>query len=214
MMTKAFLLATAVVLSIGSAASAADLTPAPVLPVPAVFSWTGPYLGLAAGYAWGHVDIQTPGAGHGELDPNGWLVGGFAGYSYQLPSGVVLGAEADLEWTGLSDDGSKAGFDFSADMNWDASIRSRIGYAFNRALIYGTGGLAFAGVDGEVDPGSDSSDTEWGWTIGAGLDYAFTDRIFGRAEYRFAYLYGSDDDAGDIGDFTTNAVRVGVGVKF
>ena len=127
-----------------------------------------------------------------------------------------MGAEADIEWTDLNRDGSAAGIDFSADMRWDGSIRSRIGYAFDRALISGTGGLAVGGFHGELDPGPDNSNTEWGWTIGAGLDYAFTDRIFGRAEYRFTDFsdFDNDDDPGDIEDFTTNAVRVGLGVKF
>ena len=126
------------------------------------------------------------------LSPDGWLLGGFAGYNYQFGSGLVLGAEADIEWTDLNHDGSAAGIDFSADMRWDGSIRSRIGYAFDRALIYGTSGLAVGGFHGELDPGPDNSNTEWGWTIGAGLDYAFTDRIFGRAEYRFTDFSGSE----------------------
>jgi outer membrane immunogenic protein len=172
---------------------------------------------LATGYAWGHSEIHVPGIGDDEgLSPSGWLVGVFGGYNYQFASGVVLGAEADIEWTDLNDDGSRAGVDFSTDMNWDGSIRSRIGYAWDRALIYGTGGFAFAGFDGELNPGQDSSSTEWGWTIGAGVDYAFTDRIFARAEYRFTDFsdFGNDDDPGEIEDFTTNALRVGVGVKF
>ena len=76
-----------------------------------------------------------------------------------------------IEFAFLSDNAETGDrVDFSADMNWDGSIRSRIGYAFNRALIYGTGGLAVGGFHGDIDPGRSESPTEWGWTIGAGLD--------------------------------------------
>ena len=89
-----------------------------------MFTWTGPYLGLAAGYAWGHSEIHIPGiSGDQSLDPNGWLVGAFGGYNYQFGSGLVLGAEADIDWTGLDDNGTTAGIDFSTDMNWEASLR-------------------------------------------------------------------------------------------
>ena len=117
-----------------------------------VFSWTGPYLGLATGYAWGNTDIQTPASGDEGLSPDGWLLGGFAGYNYQFGSGLVLGAEGDIEWTDLSHDGSAAGIDFSADLRWEGSIRSRIGYAYNRALFYGTTGLAVGGFHGRARP--------------------------------------------------------------
>jgi outer membrane immunogenic protein len=230
---KMFLVSTTALALLGGAAAAADLPafePAPVMaPVPAGFTWTGPYVGLAAGYAWGDAEInEFDGDNDEEFDVNGWLAGGFVGYNYQFPSALVLGIEADLEWTGIDGDGSDGDDDdddddgFSADVNWQGSLRARLGYAFDRALIYATGGLAAADVDGEFSDGDDDDDddssgnTEWGWTLGAGVDFAVTDNVFVRGEYRYTNLsdFDNDDDAAEIQDLTSHTVRVGVGVLF
>ena len=104
-----------------------------------------------------------------------------------------------------------------ADANWQGSIRGRVGYAFNRALLYGTGGFALADIDTDVPGGGDDgSGTEWGWTLGAGLDYAVTDKIFLRGEYRYTDLadFDNDNDQGEIEDLDSNTFRLGVGVLF
>ncbi len=232
---KMFLVSTTALALLGGAAAAADLPafePAPVMaPVPAGFVWTGPYVGLAAGYAWGEAEInEFEGDRDESLDVDGWLVGGFVGYNYQFPSALVLGIEADLEWAEIDGDGSDGDDDdddddddsFSADVNWQGSLRARLGYAFDRALIYTTGGLAVADVDGEFSDGDDDDDddssdnTEWGWTLGAGVDFAVTDNVFVRGEYRYTNLsdFDNDDDAGEVQDLTSHTVRVGVGVLF
>lgn len=52
-----------------------------------------------------------------------------------------------------------------------------------------------------------------GWTIGAGLDYAFTDNVFGRVEYRYNdFGHGTLDGART--DFNQSVVNFGLGVKF
>jgi outer membrane immunogenic protein len=73
------------------------------------------------------------------------------------------------------------------------SIRARAGIAFDRVLIYATGGAAFTGIDntyagGFLFPGAfeDISRTRSGWTVGAGLQYALTDNWSIRAEYRYS----------------------------
>jgi outer membrane immunogenic protein len=220
MAAKALLVASTFLLGLGTAGFAADLPVEPVLPVPpvVVFSWTGPYVGIQGGFAWAESEIHVPGdLRDEELSPDGFIIGGFLGYNWQLASGWIIGAEADFEWADLNDSGSNAaGVDFSTDMNWDGSIRSRAGFAWDRALLYITSGFAFADLEGEINPGPSASSVDWGWTAGAGVDYAFTDRVFGRVEYRFTDLsdFDNDDDAGEVQDFRSHAIRGGVGVKF
>ena len=62
-------------------------------------------------------------------------------------------------------------------------------------------------------PGDKESKTFNGWTIGAGVDYAFTNNIFARAEYRFN-SYGNKDVLGIKADLDQHVVGVGIGVKF
>jgi hypothetical protein len=91
------------------------------------------------------------------------------------------------------------------------SVRARVGYAFDHALLYGAAG--WTGARGHVDTpiGSDSA-TFSGWTVGAGVDYAFTDNVFGRLEYRYND-YGSKDLMGVDTDFNQNVVGVGIGCQ-
>ena len=218
-MQKTFLLASALFATMGTVAFAADLPvePVPVLPPPVVFTWTGPYLGIAGGGAWGESEIHIPGALSDDgLEPSGGMVGIFGGYNWQNASGWVFGAEGDIEWADITDDGSSGAVDISTTMNWDASFRARAGYAWDRALLYATGGFAFAGLEGDVNPGPSAESTEWGWTAGAGVDYAFTTGLFGRLEYRFTDLsdFDNDDDPGEVQDFRTHAIRAGLGWKF
>jgi len=239
---KKLLLSTAALALLGGAAAAADLPafePAPVIaPVPQAFTWTGPYAGLAAGYAWGQGEVNFFGDGDDDdddddegdedFDADGWLVGGFVGYNYQFPSALVLGIEADLDWTGIDGDGDGDNGDddddddgdFNADLDWQGSLRARVGYGFDRALLYATGGFALAGIDaggnGDDDDDDDDGDTEWGWTLGAGVDFAVTDNVFVRGEYRYTNFsdMDNDDESGEAQDFDTHAVRLGVGVLF
>jgi outer membrane immunogenic protein len=188
--------------------SAADLVaetpPAPVEQVAPVFTWSGPYLGLQGGGAWGSADFS----GVGSENLNGGLLGGFVGYNWQLDNNIVLGLEGDASYNWNE---QSVGLD---DYKFDTtgSVRARVGYAFDRALFYGAAG--WTGAKGHVDTpvGSDSA-TFSGWTVGAGLDYAFTDNVFGRVEYRYND-YGSKDLMGVDTDFNQNVVGVGIGVKF
>jgi outer membrane immunogenic protein len=219
-MTK-FVLAGAVLALMGGAASAADLPayePAPVVaPVPSAFTWTGFYLGAHAGYSWGEGEINLGADEDEDFDADGWLAGGFVGFNYQFANPLVVGIEADLEWTSIDGDGSDAALgDFDADVNLQGSVRGRIGYAFDRVLPYLTAGFAAADVDADSDAFGDASDAEFGWTAGAGVDFAVTDKVFIRGEYRYTDLsdIDNDDDGGEVQDLQSHNVRLGVGVLF
>ncbi len=195
-----------------SPAMAADAVTAPPAPpvaevVPA-FTWTGPYLGIRGGGSWVNGDFSVPG-GSVSQDFNGGLFGGFVGYNWQMDNNVVLGAEGDLNYNWNKED-IAPGVDGGTDL--DGSVRARVGYAFDRTLLYATGGWQIS--RGYLDAG-DGKDTKTfnGWTLGAGLDHAFTDRIFGRLEYRYADFGNKDIDGVNV-DLKQNSVIVGVGLKF
>src|SRR5438132_3427955 len=101
------LLAFSTVLAYGSLARAADLPEAP-----AVYDWTGFYIGGNIGYAFGGQDTvgvdEELGGAHtffgkvGDLHLSGIYGGPEIGYNFQAGQ-VVFGAEADFEFSGISD---------------------------------------------------------------------------------------------------------------
>ncbi|ASV88512.1 ompA-like transmembrane domain protein (plasmid) [Ochrobactrum quorumnocens] len=174
----------------------------------APISWTGAYIGVQAGSGWASGDFSGFGI-NGSEDANGGSLGGFIGYNYQSGNSLMLGIEADVEYNW--NEQQVFGADFGTD--WAGSVRGRVGYAFNKALIYATAG--WAATRGYVDvPGlGKAQETYNGYTVGAGLDYAFTNQIFGRIEYRYND-YGDKALQGINVDVDQHAVKIGLGVKF
>ncbi|CAM5775133.1 porin [Labrys miyagiensis] len=184
------------------AASASDLgvpaaEPAAPLPAYAQYNWTGAYVGAQAGYGWGRSTGGSLLLGLRKLDPKGAFGGLHAGYNYQFPAGPVLGVEGEANFTGIRGDGGPLsrggtalpGTHGGSRMDWNAAIRARAGYGLGRWLPYITGGVTFGNykfdpVYGAAGP-HPFSDTLTGWTIGAGIEYGFTDNITGRVEYRY-----------------------------
>ena len=226
---KWILLASA--LSTGSA-FAADLAPQPVQPMAPTylpFSWTGFYVGAQAGYLWGDSTLDGFGGGSASVDPDGAFGGVFAGYNYQFGGGFVVGAEADINFAGAESDNNGLGplaplASASTELNWFGSARLRAGYAFDRFLPFVTAGVAFADYSGtSIAPGfsGEIDESRVGWTVGAGLEYAFTDNLIGRIEYRYAD-YGNESRSGPFAfpgdpvrlDLKTSDIRVGISYKF
>ncbi|KQV28083.1 hypothetical protein ASC97_06970 [Rhizobium sp. Root1203] len=193
-------------------AFAADLVeqpaPAPVAAAP-VFTWVGPYFGIDGGAGWLNGDFSAGGSSVSE-DFNGGLFGAFVGYNWQFDN-IVLGVEGNVEhnWN----DKDFLGGDVSVGTDWAGAARARVGYAFDRALIYGAAG--WTASSGFVDiPGFDKeSKTFNGYTVGAGIDYAFTNNVFVRGEYRYND-FGSKDILGVDVDLDQSVVKFGLGVKF
>ena len=96
------------------------------------------------------------------------------------------------------------GLNVDVGSDYLASLRGRVGYAFDRTLIFATGGIAFTQFSAEADLCNGASlnadQSLTGWTVGAGAEYAFTDNWIGRLEYRY-YDFGDDalDGFGDVG---------------
>jgi outer membrane immunogenic protein len=183
------------------------------------FSWTGGYVGIQVGSGWANVD-RTTGTFGNSYGADGFLGGVHTGYNHQFGS-LVLGIEGDIELSGLGgNDGGAGGTMDSVDMDWMGSIRARAGFALGRALIYGTAGVAFADVDqvNRLGIPVSFSDTYTGWTAGAGAEYAFTDSLTGRVEYRYTDFGSKDYAPGRVvafrNDITMHGARIGLSYKF
>ncbi|HZP75686.1 MAG TPA: outer membrane protein [Pseudolabrys sp.] len=222
----------------GGVAQAADLGARPVYKaapamVPA-FTWTGFYVGGNIGFASTRSSVANDPSSpiawlNGPISANGTkFIGGLqAGYNWQIQN-FVLGLEGDISFGSGTRSGtgtSLGGTDiFSSRLSWLSTIRGRLGVAFDRLLVYGTGGVAFAKFNDTLTDTfpftATPSSNQTGWAAGAGLEYAFTEHWTVRGEYLHAgfrsrtaldsagngYVFAFKDSV-DIG-------RVGINYKF
>jgi outer membrane immunogenic protein len=234
-MRRAFIAAAVLAATAYGHAVAADL-PAPGIPPPlpvAVYSWTGFYLGINGGFGtgtsnWSDGPIGTTGS----FPISGYLIGGTVGANYQIGQ-YVFGIEGDGDWTNLrGNSGSTCGAisavvpppdGCQTQSQWLATVRGRVGYAFDRILLYGTVGAAFGNVQTGLNPPSTfDSSTEAGWTVGAGVEVAFAPNWTAKAEYLFVDLPNATcttvgncgGAAGSIVSFNESVIRAGVNFKF
>ena len=199
------------------------VAPAPY--VAPLFTWTGFYVGLNAGAAW-HGNDNCPGlytysggvigsrinafAPACNSDNTAFTGGVQAGFNWQMGS-VVVGLEGDINWIGND---SKRGFnnyvgpaigtnitnyslDGNPQSNMLGSIRGRLGWSFDRAMLYITGGAAFrnSGSDEVIYAYNsvtganvaayavNSGRNNVGWSLGGGLEWAFTNNVSLKLEY-------------------------------
>lgn len=207
--------------AVGSA-NAADMprraAPAPVYKAPAYapYNWTGFYAGVNAGYGWGDSSFSGVG-GTGGFDVDGGLIGGQLGYNWQMGR-AVFGLETDLDWSNVKGSAACGVVNCETKNTWLGTTRGRIGYAFDRVMPYITGGAAYGNVKASSALGS-ADDTRFGWTLGAGAEFAIAGPWTAKVEYLYA----------DLGDFTcntctatppanveykTNIVRAGLNYRF
>jgi outer membrane immunogenic protein len=178
-------------------AAAADLsTPhvpakAPSAYVPTSYNWTGFYVGGHLGGAFGNTSWIDPFSGFADSPSIAGFVGGAqVGVNYQV-NAIVFGLEGDFSGANLSGSATDAaGFTHSTSTYWTSTVTGRLGYAVNRALFYGKGGVAFANErDTVTDPfgnvATDGTATRTGWTAGAGIEYALDHNWSARVEYDY-----------------------------
>ena len=123
--------------------------------------------------------------------------------------------------------GAPTNYSYGTKTSWQGSIRGRLGYSFGQALLYATGGVAFANMRTFYTSFGASqafSDTRAGWTLGAGLEYALSRNWSIRAEYRYTDFGSFTDSPATAGAFWNGfndrhsikdqAVRVGVSYRF
>ncbi len=202
----AFLLAS-VFTAASNATFAADLPSRRVSPSPSpapVTSWAGFYAGAQAGYEVAQISysVSTINGTSSLLPrPNGIVGGLHVGYNFEVPSfytsefatKTVFGLEGELNG---SDYRARAFSPIAlanvrSDAELQGSVRGRLGISFDQLLLYVTGGVAIGqfvdGVTTVVPPITQyvSKQTKVGYTVGAGGEYAFTDHVSARIEYRF-----------------------------
>lgn len=226
------LIAGAFALALGGPALAADLPPpaappprAPATYVPAAvpyYNWGGVYFGVNGGGIFGNSNWSAPAGSTGNFNTTGFLVGGTVGANFQAGA-FVFGVEGDLDWdnvSGNTSSGPCAGFTCTTSQNYLGTARGRIGYAWDRVLFYGTGGGAFANIKaGNSATGGTDNNNEFGWTAGAGIEFAFAQNWTAKAEYLYVSLQNGNCTAACGGvsvpvTLKENVARVGVNYKF
>jgi outer membrane immunogenic protein len=218
------LAATALSTAAVSSVSAADLpvraAPPPLVAAVPVFTWTGFYVGGNLGWGWRDDDNEAvvltgPGIPAGIVggtlnfengNDGNFLGGGQIGYNYQIGS-FVVGVEADIQ--GIATDDNEAVFipgpgfaggtfvpgEFEDAADWFGTVRLRAGVAFDRFLVYATGGLAY-------------TEDNTGWTVGGGVEWALPVNWFNASavtlglEGLWVSIDQDEDNDGRIGTFT------------
>jgi outer membrane immunogenic protein len=219
------LLATTGLVALATAASAADIpVKARPLPPPApVFSWTGFYFGAHLGGAWGTTESTLKsfscdglfcGSGFGinglsipisQTQTNGFLGGVQTGYNWQVAPWLVLGVEAQFSWTDL--EGTSPCVLILActtKHDWITTVAGRIGFTFDRLMLYLKGGVAWSKVDYSASltlgPNAGTfgnfitsvSDTRVGAMFGTGVEYAFWGNWSAKLEYNYIRFKDKD----------------------
>lgn len=229
-------LSLALIAAVSVIASTQSASAAPPTPVAVAPTWTGFYAGANLGYGWGDTssDLSTTQRNGNVLltmngaygtDFDGILAGIQLGYNWQLSPNWVIGFEADWQVSGqngrstfdgviVAPNGFNVGFNpattiQNARVDWFGTIRGRLGYAWDRWLVYGTGGLAYGrisiGVITNVAPSfvgpnpsvlfsGNSNNT--GWAVGGGVEMMLNSNWSAKVEYLYI----------DLGDVTANGV--------
>ncbi len=219
------LLAVSTLTLVSATAFAADLpsrrVPAAYAPAPVpVFTWTGFYVGAHVGGEFGSTatassSLVTGGVLDGvSAKRSGFIGGGYTGYLFSTQSvpllsalnglgggGGVFGLEGDFDGsTGRSSVLlPNAGVLATTRDTIQGSVRGRLGLAFNRTLVYATGGAAFGGLENNyfnsaTGTADNASRSRVGYTVGGGIEYALINNFSVRVEYRFT----------DFGRYTDN----------
>ncbi len=189
-------------IALGQSASAADMpAKAPVYKAPMVVAptWAGFYLGVAGGYGWGTTGHTNEFDGSGSGTNNGLKGGIFgvtSGYNWQWGP-IVAGLESDFSWSGIKDTFSDNGTGFCpagipcvTNLKWLGTDRARLGYAWDRWLVYATGGLAYGRVEATCCVVGETDETKWRWgyAVGGGIEMMLMPNWSAKAEYLYVNL--------------------------
>ncbi|PZA11991.1 hypothetical protein DNX69_08150 [Rhodopseudomonas palustris] len=229
---KKFLLGTVGLIALGgliatsaAPAMAADLaarpyTKAPPM-IPALYNWSGFYVGANGGWGTSRNCWDFAGTAAAPLaanvsegchDASGGTVGGQIGYNWQMGT-WVFGLEAQGNWADFKGSNISTSFPaFTNESKVDAFglFTARVGYAWDNALLYVKGGAAvvntkysrYITATGVLN--DDSKEARWGGTVGAGMEYGFTPSWSVAVEYDHVFLDSRDMNFAP----TTNVDRV------
>jgi outer membrane immunogenic protein len=184
---KAALVPAIALLAVAMAAPArsADLSVAPLYnkapPHVALYNnWSGGYVGINGGGAWGSSSWTTT----GNFKTRGGEVGGTIGYNWQVGP-AVLGLEGDGDWASIKGTGTSRLCRLGCTTKEDflATARGRAGWVVDRFMIYGTGGAAFGDIKATAPGFRGMTQTRTGWTVGGGVEWNVWNNWTAKAEY-------------------------------
>src|SRR5215469_7706078 len=212
----------AVMLTSASAASeGADVSRGPAYsppppPIPFVYNWTGFYAGVYAGVGWSDGDSGGS---------SGFIGGGQVGFNYQINQ-WVLGVEGDFAGTTIKDSvnatvvgpGAVITGNAQASLDWVSTLAPRVGYAFDRWLVYGKLGAAWAHGTGSASASINGSpvgsisvgESVSGMVVGVGAEYALWDNWSAKIEYNMMD-FGNN---GPFADNKFNVIKAGINYRF
>jgi len=211
-------LTAAVLLSLSAVSDAADAVRGPAYippppPVPLFYNWTGFYAGGHLGVGWDDGN-------------SGFLGGGQVGFNYQINPQWVLGVEADIAGTTIKDSvnaavvgpGAVLTANATASLDWVSTFAARFGYAFDRWLVYGKVGGAWAHASGTASAGINGmqfgsisvDETVSGWMLGVGTEYAWGNNWSAKLEYNMLD-FGNDNP---FADTTFHVFKAGINYRF
>lgn len=191
-------------------------------------NWTGCYLGGNAGYGSGHSTWFN--AGNATTDaspkPDGFIGGGQLGCDYQAGNWVV-GLEAMFDGAAMKDtrpDPNVPGNTERDRVRWFGTATARLGYAFDRTLLYAKGGAAWANIehtyDSSVLPADSRENTQSGWVVGGGIEWVFAPSWSAKIEYNHVDLGNASTHFPVLGsdfrfsDQRIDTVMVGLNYRF
>ena len=196
----------------------------PLRPAAAPYNWSGLYLGAHFGYLWGRTRVDDDGVTTEHNAQTDGIVGGaMIGYNWQIER-IVFGLEGDIGWTNAHGVGTSppppppapppapvlipvtTHGPNSYDVRWTSHVRGRLGYAFDNWLVFAAGGFAAADLsfqEGAINtifvPAPNTGGKYYGWSVGGGVEHAFTSNLIGRVEYLYDD-FGHKDYVGVLGD--------------
>lgn len=190
-------------ITLGGPVAAADL-PVKAPQYRPAFDWSGFYIGGHTGYSRGSSSavLSDPQVAASSGNFSGVMGGVQAGYNVLMPSGLLLGVEADLTFSNYLPSNYiisrliTAGSDVTHQLDYTGTARGRIGYAHGPWLAYATGGLALAGDRFLSTPAVGDEEKHisrrLGWAAGAGVEYAFAPHWSVRLEYLYSQFERAD----------------------
>jgi outer membrane immunogenic protein len=229
------------VLGLVSPALGADLpyAKAPTIAAP-VYDWTGVYVGVFGGGGYGNHNVNNA---NGQAGPNidytanysstGGVAGGEIGYDWQSGS-YIVGVAGDVFWSGIKGNDSNQFFagnfpgvtGVDADnLRWGGTLRARGGFTIDRWLMFFTGGYAFGDIQHTNTDATTNLVDKFtvhanGLTAGAGFEYAITNNVIGKFEYRYYNFNGYNRPNPPNGaiayttESTYSVVTIGLDFKF
>jgi outer membrane immunogenic protein len=215
-------------LTLGRGAWAADLAP-PAAAAPGPYNWNGIYFGGNIGYGGTSVTENFSGVGNGTATTNlpGGVGGAQIGSNYQVGN-VVFGFEADFDGSMATKSMTAPGIaSGNVQIPWLATLRGRLGYAFDHYLVYATAGGAASELHTAVTnfatgESATTSNTHSAWTAGGGIEVGITDNASARLEYLYmqsgtfnvATVSAAPNNLAVSARVQENLVRAGLNIRF